>query len=94
MTEKQFETKAIAYLRERGVVVKVPRSRFTAAGVSDLLVCFNGRFVAIELKRPKGGSYGVTAAQERFMRLVRESGGVAGVARSLPDIEAILGECL
>ena len=93
MTEKQFEASVVAYLKTRGCVIKMPRTRFTKAGVSDLLMCFNGRFIAIELKRPKG-VYGITAAQEYFLTAVRAAGGIGGVARSLDDVKAILEEAL
>ena len=94
ITEATFERKAIAYLQTRGFFIKIPRTRFTRAGVSDLIGVFNGRFIAIELKRPGRSNYGVTALQEAFMRKVRDAGGIAGVARSIEDLEAILKEAL
>lgn len=52
-------------------------------GSSDLIgICPDGRFLAIEVKTPKGKA---TEAQERFISAVRATGGRAGVARSVND---------
>ena len=42
-----------------------------------------GRFVALEVKAPNGK--GPTPEQERFLELVRRSGGFAAVVRSVSD---------
>ena len=56
-----------------------------AVGSSDLvgLVPPFGRFIGIEVKRPRFGR--VSARQERWLALVRSFGGVAGVARSVEE---------
>jgi hypothetical protein len=56
-----------------------------AKGASDLvgLVSPSGRFIAIEVKRPRGGR--VSEDQERWLALVRACGGVAGVVRSVEE---------
>ncbi len=62
--------------------------RLAAPGVSDLIGWTEGgRFVAVEVKGPRGR---VTAEQAAFLDLVRRSGGLAGVARSVEDAWAIL----
>ena len=59
-------------------------------GSSDLIgIDADGRFVAIELKREKGGK--PTPEQEMFIEIVRSHGGRAGVARSVAEAEEILG---
>jgi hypothetical protein len=93
VTEASFRSAVLAHLRGRGVWVVVPATRFAQSGVADILGCYNGRFVAIELKRPKG-TYGVTPAQSAFLARVHAAGGVSGVARSLEEVDAILAECL
>lgn len=47
----------------------------------------NARFLAIEAKTGKGRT---TEAQDRFIELVKRSGGLAGVARSVEDALRIL----
>ena len=62
--------------------------RLAAPGVSDLIGWTEGgRFVAIEVKAPRGR---LTDEQAAFIELVRRSGGLAGVARSIDDARAIL----
>lgn len=43
-------------------------------------------FTAIEVKKP--GSY-ATPAQKNFIRIAREAGGYAGIARSVQDAESV-----
>lgn len=45
-------------------------------------------FCALEVKTPRGR---LSAEQERFLAVVRQLGGLAGVARSLAEASAILG---
>jgi hypothetical protein len=46
-------------------------------------------FVAIEAKRESGGT--VSEAQRAFLAALARDGAVAGVARSIADLEGILG---
>lgn len=43
-------------------------------------VCYQGRFIAIEVKREKGGK--LTAIQARYLKDVEKAGGLAIVATS------------
>jgi hypothetical protein len=58
-------------------------------GFSDLFgfVHGTGRFVAIEVKRPKGR---VSDCQAHFIRHVSGYGGLAGIARSVEDAQKII----
>lgn len=59
-------------------------------GVSDILACGpDGRFWAIEIKRPGGK---LTEEQGLFLSEVRRRNGVAFVAWSLEDVERRLGK--
>ena len=70
------------------LVLENPRAiRLAAPGVSDLIGWTQGRFVAIEVKASRGR---VTDEQKAFIDLVRRSGGLAGVARSVEEATAIL----
>ena len=61
-------------------------------GSSDLIgwvaVAGVARFLAIECKSAKGR---LTPEQANFLRVVRDSGGVAGVARSVDEALALVG---
>ena len=51
MTENQFQTKVIKYLRGKGhYVLNVAGSSQQRKGTPDLIVCINGAFYGIELK--------------------------------------------
>jgi hypothetical protein len=60
---------------------------FQQAGISDLLICYHGMFVAIEAKMP---GQKPSALQRTFLRQVKEAGGVAGVAYSVEEAEELL----
>jgi hypothetical protein len=57
-------------------------------GVPDLICCFKGRLVGIEIKAEKG----VVSDQQRdFIHAIQEAGGLAFVARSVDDVIEGLG---
>lgn len=92
MTEDQFRDRIVRpQLRVRGAVeVVYPKTRYAKAGVSDLLVCYRGRFIAIELKSPDKSSYDVTPLQVAFHRDIINAGGRAIVARTWEEISVHL----
>jgi hypothetical protein len=57
-------------------------------GIADILGCWKGRFVAIEVKRPGGR---ISQEQERFLEAIRRHGGIGFVARSVEDVIESLG---
>jgi hypothetical protein len=87
----EYESKLQAYVLKRlskctGLVVtKVLRANRN--GVSDLLVCMRGMFVAIELKVKNKEP---TKLQAAFIDEVNAVGGVAGVAWCWGDVKRIL----
>ena len=78
------------WLKENGWVVwKNHGSAYSEVGLPDLMGVRGGVFLALEIKGPKGRT---TAMQEKWVRDIRRAGGVAGVARSVEDVEEILRE--
>ena len=64
----------------------VNKVRFAFKGCSDILgMLRDGRFLAIEVKRP--GGPGPTPEQRAFLAKVRVGGGVGFVVRSLDDLK-------
>jgi hypothetical protein len=57
-------------------------------GVSDILGCYKGRFLAIEVKRDGKEP---TELQQAFIDTVKEAGGIAFVAQSVDDVIGALG---
>lgn len=89
--ESSIQRAVIKALREEHgcYVLKVHGNAHTDAGTPDLLVCYGGRFVGMELKQP--GRYvkpkGIQAAR---LRQIEKAGGVAGVVRSVSDALELL----
>jgi hypothetical protein len=65
-----------------------------AKGCSDIvgIVTPHGRFLAIEVKRPKYSPSDVTADQRCFLAAVRKFGGVSGIATSVEQALALVEE--
>lgn len=84
---------------DRFVVIKYHGSAYTQAGVSDLLICLDGVFVAVEVKAPDnyGGSVeraveqGPTVKQRAFIERVAQAGGVSGAVASVEGFMFLLG---
>jgi hypothetical protein len=99
--EADIQRSIIAYLESCGAVViransgLLPRAdggrmrcvSCSAGSVSDVLACYQGRFLAVEVKRPgKVPSEG----QAAFLAAVERSGGIGIVATGIEDMEAVL----
>jgi len=89
--ESTIQSVIVQYLRGRDdtYVVNVGGGASTARGTSDLLVCYKGRFVALEVKRPDG-SYGLTKPQAMRQEQIRRVDGIAEVVTSLADVTTLL----
>lgn len=74
--EKNFENRVKKYLEEKGCwyIKYWGGAAYTKAGVPDLLVCFKGWFLGIELKAPKGKP---SDLQLYNLRKIEKAGGVS-----------------
>lgn len=63
------------------------RPTMTRAGTPDLLVCYRGRFVGLEVKTAKGR---LSDKQKLMIDAIEASGGVAAVVRSIEDVRKVL----
>ena len=68
-------------------VFRKPHGNYSIKGVSDILGCIDGRFIAIEVKSEKGK---LSAEQREFIAKVKDNGGVAFVAKSAEQAAAEL----
>ena len=85
MKEKTIERQIRNYLTSVGAWhIKTHGNMFSRAGTPDILACVNGRFVAIEVKRPGGV---VSELQKANIELIKKAGGVAFIAYSVEDVE-------
>ena len=60
------------------------------AGVPDIVGCFNGKFIAIEVKVPGNKP---TEIQKHTIEKIRMAGGITGVAHSKEEaVDIVCGE--
>lgn len=99
--EKPIRERVEAMLKAEGCMVKTHTidNRHTNAsglgvGTSDLICIVppHGRFLAIEMKRPKYSPSDVTPAQRAFLVAVRHFGGVSGIATCEEEALALVVE--
>lgn len=88
MTEQQIQKKIIKYLESiDAYVVKVISA--SKSGVPDILCCYGGRFVGIEVKRPETRST-VSALQEYNLDQIEQSGGCQCVAWEVEQVKDLI----
>lgn len=76
-------------LRSAGIFHwKVYQTLGSSPGVADIIGCYKGRMIAIELKSPNGKA---TPDQERFIQNVNDAGGIAFIAKTLDEVIEGLG---
>ena len=94
MLEAEIVRKGMAKLKDMNGVrpIKIVGGDSQEAGVSDILVCVQGRFCAIEVKRKEGG-HRVSMLQAKFLNEIEDIGGYAAVCRSVGEIEDAVMLC-
>ena len=90
MREKAIENKIKQYLKtvEDLYFFKEHGGLYGTAGVPDIICCYKGRFIAIEVKAPDGKA---TALQDATIRRIIGAGGIARIVRSLEEVKSIIG---
>lgn len=86
MTEATLRRAVLRLIRKKWPNAWVLGGRHSVAGVADLNVCYQGKWIALELKRP--GRH-PTPLQRATLEKIRAAGGAACVIRSvkeLPDV--------
>lgn len=91
MKEQNVQTKIMNYIKSiGGLPVKFNNvGIYAKAGVSDILACIKGRFVAIEVKRPGGKP---SQLQLQFIDAINSIGGIAFIADNLDTVKDKLKE--
>jgi hypothetical protein len=64
--------------------VTMVASPWSEAGISDLIGCVQGLFIALEVKQPTG-TYRATPAQLRFIIEIQQASGEATVVKSVDE---------
>ena len=86
--EVQLKSRVIRQLEDAGAwVLKTHSAGYQRKGIPDIIVCYRGRFAAIETKRPGKCP---TRLQAHRMRQIRDADGVAVVIRDARDVDRLL----
>ena len=86
--ESTIQSNIINHLKERGCkVVNQHGGSGSEVGIPDLLVCYRGAFIGMEVKQPKAYPVPIQKVQ---LRRIREAGGIAGIVRSKEDADELL----
>lgn len=89
MSEAALQRRMQRKIKEMGgYVVKYHGGRFSIAGTPDLLVCYRGHFIGLEVKKPGGD--GPSKIQELKIEEIRRAGGTAEVVRSVKEVQDVL----
>lgn len=89
--EKKVKRKVVEILKKYGLYYFYPVSGgFGSSGVPDIVVCCEGRFVAIECK---AGNKKPTALQQQNLTQIANNGGIAMVINE-KNIERVENELL
>lgn len=62
---------------------------YGTAGIPDVICCYQGRFLAFEVKRPGNKP---TAIQQVTIDKMRQAGGKVYIVNSVKDVRGIIGQ--
>lgn len=71
--------------------LKIYGNAVQSGGIPDLLICYKGKFIAIELKDPdEKNKYGETGRQKLHLKRILKCGGIGATVDSMEQIKNIL----
>lgn len=89
MKEKEIVDSIKGYLQkiENLFFWKEHGGQFGTAGIPDLIVCYKGKFIGLEVKRPGGKP---TLLQRITLKRIEKAKGIAKVVTSVEDVKSII----
>ncbi len=84
MLEKDIVNAIKKALTKNGAWVVKTHGSIHTAGLPDLLVCYQGQFIGMEVKRPET-RHTVTMRQQAFLDAIEAAGGTVGVVTSVEE---------
>lgn len=89
--ERRLVQKIQAYLEAQGArPFKIHGDdSYQEAGIPDLLVCYRGRFIGLEVKLLGNAP---SPLQEKVLREIKASGGIAAVVTSVEQVRNLLAK--
>ena len=90
MREKNIENKIKSYLKSKGAYyVKYFGNSFSQVGVPDILACYKGRFIGIEVKAPTKLN-NQSEYQKIHMKNILDAGGIYILANKLDLVKEVI----
>ena len=90
LRESAIQGAILQMLRNRGIYcVKVHQTGLSQKGTPDILCCYKGRFIALEVKTATGKTTGL---QDREHLMIMKSGGICRIVRTVQAVKDILDE--
>lgn len=62
---------------------------YGTSGIPDIICCYKGRFLGLEVKLPSGK---LTALQKRALDRINAAGGIARRVESVDDVKAVIAQ--
>lgn len=88
MREKIIENKIKDYLKSKGAYYfKHHGNQFSQVGVPDIIACYKGKFIGIEVKNETGKT---SPLQDVNLKMINDAGGIGIVARSVEDVRKVI----
>ena len=88
MREKTIENQIKKYLNSLGAYYfKHHGNQYSQVGVPDIIACYKGRFIGIEVKNEKGKT---TPLQDINLSMINRCGGIGVIARSVEDVKQVI----
>ena len=92
MREKNIENNIKRYLKSIGAYyVKYFGNQFSQVGVPDILACYKGKFIGIEVKNETGKT---SPLQDVNLEQIKQAGGISLVARSVEDVKQVIDKLI
>lgn len=87
--EKSITNNILKYLKtlDSCFAWKEHGGMYGTSGIPDIICCYKGRFIGIEVKRPGGK---LSRLQEAALRKIQAAGGMATVAFSVEDAKSFI----
>lgn len=88
MREKNIENNIKRYLKSKGAYYfKHHGNQFSQVGVPDIIACYKGKFIGIEVKNETGKT---SPLQDVNLKMINEAGGIGLVARCTEDVKKVI----
>ena len=88
--ESQLTSQIKNLLKSKGAYCeKIFGGGYQASGIPDILCCYRGYFLAIEVKSPTGKGR-ASDVQKLKIKAIRDAGGVAFITDNIEDVERVL----